>query len=184
MITFCVSIIEINIFCWKRVISVLISPFLEFLFWNYLEDIILICFIEFIKKLLSSNSSLIISIYSCSLSSEIMIINNQTFQKNLLLLNAESTILFLSLLIILFAYSIFLFVGLVVLLFLGEKWIRSALLFIITVYHSNIIYWSCVLSPRGLEGVPCYPLCALMYPFCFLPGLFRFVYIPLPYKYF
>ena len=60
--------------------------------------------------------------FPLSLSLDIIILNNKTFQSNIpILTNTEYTIIFYSLLIIIFSDSIFMLVGLFALLFLGKN---------------------------------------------------------------
>ena len=78
--------------------SVHISPFLGLLFSHDIANILLICYIELIEKPLSSYLPLTISMCSFRLSSDILLLNNSTFQSNFLLLsNIKSTIFFGSL---------------------------------------------------------------------------------------
>ena len=78
-----VSIIFVKIVCWKYFMSFLISNFPEFLFWHDLENIFLVCSIEFITKLPYYNLPLIISVCSFRLSPYILFLIMQLSNKML-----------------------------------------------------------------------------------------------------
>ena len=124
--------------------SVLISPFTGFLFWNDLENTLLICSVEFITKSLSSYFPLILSMHYFILSSAIILFSNATFQSNVLLsTNTESTIIFAYLLVIDFADTIFVFVGICALLFLVKiNNFRFIMIFILFVFYVTFFVFS------------------------------------------
>ena len=132
-----VSIISVNIICWKS------CHILYRLFRCFYCHIILKMStgfpIEFIAKSLSSYLSLIFYMCCFILSPEVIPINNSNFRSNVLFLaNVKSTLFFAYLRNVIFACSIFVLVGLDLLTFIGRKWISSVLswsLFYLVILH-------------------------------------------------
>ena len=124
------------------------------------------------KTRLSSNFPLNISMCYFILSSEILLLNNETCQRNALLLpNTEST-LFFSLFILFLVDSALVFVGLIALLVFDKKNNQVSFIMIFILFLSYVTHFSVFIISIDKKNLICW-ICSTI----FIKTLFSFLFI-------